>query len=60
MGDMDRIAAVVNIVTRQPDGKIFGELRESSACLDSIPYLSANSCKRFKKEWHSCGILTES
>jgi gamma-glutamyltranspeptidase/glutathione hydrolase/leukotriene-C4 hydrolase len=34
--DMDRIAAVVNIVTRQSDGKIFGELQESSARLASF------------------------
>jgi hypothetical protein len=60
VGDMDRIAAVVNIVTRQPDGSIVGELLEYSVYLASIFDLSANSCKRFQEEWYSRRILTTS
>jgi hypothetical protein len=57
---MDRIAAVVNIVTRQTDGRVFGGLQESSgACRPFLTYRK-NSCKRFKEEWYSCGILTTS
>jgi gamma-glutamyltranspeptidase / glutathione hydrolase / leukotriene-C4 hydrolase len=58
--EMDRIAAVVNIVTRQPDGCIFGELLMYSVYLASVYDLSTNSCKRFQKEWYSHRILTAS
>ena len=43
VGEMDRFAAVVNIVTRQLDGKIFGKPK-SSACTTLLLICPQNSC----------------